>query len=484
MLFNSLKFALFLPAVFTLFWLCPQRFRWCVLLLSSYYFYMSWNVEYVILIAFVTIISYSMAILIHRTEKMVYKKIGVATACISCLAVLFVFKYYNFFIECLIDLLQANSVSCNLTSLNILLPVGISFYTFQTLSYVIDVYRGEVDVEYHLGRYATFVSFFPQLVAGPIERSSNLLPQINKQFQFDYKEATYGLKLMTWGFFKKIVIADTLAQYVDSVFNNLQGYSGFAYVVVVCMFSFQIYCDFSGYSDIAIGVARLFNIKLMRNFDAPYFAVSIKEFWSRWHISLSTWFRDYLYIPLGGNRCNKLRHQTNLLITFLVSGLWHGANWTYVLWGALHGIAQVAENILFCTKKRKKNLLEASPVSGVVSLAAVFVFTTVTWVFFRASTLEDAVYVFRHMFDGVQNVGTYINSGRLQLEIYIWEAIDMFVMMTILVLYDFFSLKVDVIEKISGMRSVVRWSVYIAFIVLMLYLHPLNTGGEFIYFQF
>lgn len=333
MIFNSIAFAIFLPIVFILYWILPHRFRWLLLLISSYYFYMSWNIKYVGLIFFTTLISYLCALMIEKTQSIKFKRFYMMTSIIISIGILFLFKYFNFFSESVCNILNTFSIKLHPITLKLLLPVGISFYTFQTLSYVIDVYKGEVKAERHFGQYATFISFFPQLVAGPIERTKNLLPQIKSEHQFCYDKAVYGLRLMAWGFFKKILIADNLAIYVDKIYGNLSQYQGFSLIIATLFFTFQIYCDFSGYSDIAIGTAKLFNIDLMANFKSPYFSASVHEFWSRWHISLSTWFRDYVYIPLGGNRCTKLRHNFNLLITFLISGLWHGANWTYVVWG-------------------------------------------------------------------------------------------------------------------------------------------------------
>lgn len=336
MLFNSWQFGIFLPIVFGLYWALPQKHRWALLFLASYWFYMSWNVKYVVLILFTTIISYFAAILLERfRSRNAIKKLILFLTLLACLGVLFVFKYFNFFSESLAFMAGKIGLQLHPMTLKLLLPVGISFYTFQTLSYVIDVYRGSVRAEKHFGIYATFISFFPQLVAGPIERTSNLLPQIKGEHVFDYDQAMYGARLMLWGFFKKLVIADNLALFADKVFNDVYSYTGFSLLLATFFFTIQIYCDFSGYSDIARGAAKLFGIELMENFKSPYFASSIHEFWSRWHISLSTWFRDYVYIPLGGNRVSKIRHNINLLITFLVSGLWHGANWTFVIWGAV-----------------------------------------------------------------------------------------------------------------------------------------------------
>ena len=331
MLFNSLKFAIFLPIVFTIYWAIPSKFRWILLLFSSYVFYMAWNPKSALLILFSTLVSYSAGILLEKNSKT--KKIIFYLACILCLSVLFFFKYYNFTVGSVAKIGSILGISINTRVIEIILPVGISFYTFQTLSYIIDVYRGSIPAEHHFGKYATFVSFFPQLVAGPIERTQNLLVQIKSEHSFDYYKATYGLKLMAWGFFKKIVIADTISQYVGRVYGSPQNYQGFALLLTAILFTIQLYCDFSGYSDIAVGTAKLLGIELTINFRSPFFSQSIKEFWERWHITLSSWLKDYVYIPLGGKTTSKTRRIFNYIVTFLVSGLWHGANWTYVLWG-------------------------------------------------------------------------------------------------------------------------------------------------------
>lgn len=304
-LFNSFAFAIFLPIVFGVYWLIPDKYRVWLILIASYYFYMSWNFRYIVFIVLTTVISYFSARLLEKEKIKYKKKIILVSACIICLGVLFFFKYFNFFSESLVEILNMFSLKLTPLTLKLVLPVGISFYTFQTLSYVIDVYKGDVQAEHHFICYAAFISFFPQLVAGPIERTSNLLPQIKNKHVFDYSLATYGLKLMAWGYFKKIVIADTVSKMVSTVYDSPQQFKGFPLVLATLFFTIQIYCDFSGYSDIAIGTAKLFGITLTTNFKSPYFSQSIKEFWNRWHISLSIWFRDYVYIPLGGSRVKK-----------------------------------------------------------------------------------------------------------------------------------------------------------------------------------
>lgn len=474
MLFNSLNYAIFLPLVFIIYWLLPNKYRWILLLIASYYFYMSWNAKYVFLIFITTFTSYLCAILIEKKPE--HKKLILTLTLLVCLGILFVFKYFNFFFES-INYLLGNKLHS--VTLNLLLPVGISFYTFQTLSYCIDVYRGNIKAEKHFGYYATFVSFFPQLVAGPIERPDNLLPQLRKEKEFDYNKAVYGLKLMTVGFFKKIVVADNLAYYVDMVYNDLSYYQGFALVLAAFFFTIQIYCDFSGYSDIAKGSAKLLNIDLMDNFKTPYFSTTIKEFWSRWHISLSSWFKDYVYIPLGGNRCSKLRHYFNLLATFLVSGLWHGANITFVIWGGIHGLLQILEDIFHIKKNTKTYSF-----SWFIKVSLIFILMSITWVFFRASNLHDALYIFRHMFDGITNLRSYIVSGLYSFGVKAPYLLTMLAIYLIpLFIIDYINVKYDALTVLNNKPIAIR---YLAYFVLLLMILLLHYVGEvnFIYFQF
>ena len=345
MLFNSNAFYLFLPIVFLVYWLTPRRFRWGVLLVSSYYFYMSADAQYVLLLLLTTAVSYGTALGIQHTESRSKKKFCMGAALLVCLGLLFFFKYFNFLSGTVTALLKSISLPVSEVTLELVLPVGISFYIFQSLGYVIDVYKGKTRACAHFGKYAAFVSFFPLLLAGPIERAEHLLPQLEKEHSFNCDRAIEGAKLIAWGYFKKIAIADVVVSLVDVVYDNVTVYTGLALGVATFFYAFQVYCDFSGYSDIARGVAKLLDIELMTNFKSPYFAASLKEFWSRWHISLSTWFRDYVYIPLGGSRRGEWRTQRNLLITFLVSGLWHGARWTYVICGGLHSLGQIVRPV-------------------------------------------------------------------------------------------------------------------------------------------
>ena len=351
MLFNSIAFLLFFPVVCLVFFLIPAsriRIKNLFLLIASYYFYMNWEPAYALLLLTSTIVTWTAAIGISHFPDKRRKKICLVSSLVLNLSILFLFKYFNFLSSNIETALQACGLGIDIPEFNLLLPVGISFYTFQALGYSIDVYRGTTKAEHDFATYALFVSFFPQLVAGPIERSNNLLPQFKEQHRFDYETLMAGVRMMVWGYFMKLVLADRCGTYVDSIFNNVDMHNGGSYLLASLLFPFQIYGDFAGYSLIAIGVARVMGFRLMENFHRPYFACSVGEFWHRWHISLSTWFKDYVYIPLGGNRVKKSRQYFNLMVTFIVSGIWHGANWTFLCWGTLHGLLLCIEEICRC----------------------------------------------------------------------------------------------------------------------------------------
>ena len=475
MLFNSLAYMCFLPIVFVLYWAVPHRYRSYLLLFASYYFYMSWNAGYLILIIFTTLLSYFTALLIERTDQVRTRKLIASASVLCCLLILFFFKYFNFMADTLSRLLSLFSITLHPITLNLLLPVGISFYTFQTLSYVIDVYRGRIKAERNIIVYATFVSFFPQLVAGPIERSTDLLPQIRAEHRFNEQKAIDGLKLMLCGYYKKLLLADSLSVYVDTVYDNLSAYKGFDLLLVIFFFTIQIYCDFSGYSDIAIGTARLLDIDLMTNFRSPYFAASIKEFWSRWHISLSTWFRDYLYIPLGGNRCGRARHYFNLLFTFLVSGLWHGASLTFIFWGAVHGLAQILETMLGSRLER----IRKNPAGAWLCRIAVFAFCNFTWVLFRAQTGADALYVFRHAFDGIMNLKPFLISTLMTKD----TLILLLSYVLILAVHDYMDLRREKTDKVVQNKALL-WAGYVLLGLIILFGAQKGVAAEFVYFQF
>ena len=401
MLFNSLRFIVFFPAVVMLYFALPHRVRWMLLLAASYYFYMCWKAEYILLIVASTLVDYAAGLLMGRSKAPGARKLLLAMSLASNLGLLFAFKYFNFFSDSTRALLQQFNIFYDAPTFHLLLPVGISFYTFQTLSYSIDVYRGNKAPERHLGIFAVYVAFFPQLVAGPIERSERLLPQFLERHQLDWARVGDGLSLMLWGFFKKIVIADRLAVYVNEVFNHPGAYEGAPVWLAAYFFSFQIYCDFSGYSDIAIGSARVMGFDLMDNFRRPYFARNIADFWQRWHISLSTWFRDYVYIPLGGSRVSVPRWTINVLVVFVVSGLWHGAAWTFVIWGALHGFYYMASRWTAGLRERFNRTvgLNALPaVQGALRIFITFNLVTLAYIFFRANSLSDAMTIIGALF--------------------------------------------------------------------------------------
>jgi D-alanyl-lipoteichoic acid acyltransferase DltB (MBOAT superfamily) len=402
MLFNSLEFAFFFPLVVGIYFLLPQRHRVLWLLVSSCVFYMAFIPVY-ILILFVTIlIDYFAGIYLERIPGKARTWLLWMSIFSTC-GVLFVFKYFGFFTSSFVGFAGLLGWHLPLPAVKIILPIGLSFHTFQSLSYVVEVYRGRQKAEPHFITYATYVMFFPQLVAGPIERPQHLLHQFWEHHAFDYERVTSGLKRMAWGFFKKLVVADRLALYVNDVYAAPRNFNGLQLTVATVFFAYQIYCDFSGYSDIAIGTARVLGFRLMENFDTPYYSQSISEFWHRWHISLSTWFRDYLYIPLGGSRVNMPRWIINILITFGVSGLWHGANWTYVVWGLLNGVyllvgttTEGVRNRLFALVGMTKDTLSRR----VIRVAVTFGLTLIAWVIFRARTLGDAWYIFAHSYRG------------------------------------------------------------------------------------
>lgn len=420
MVFNSIEFLVFLPVVFAIYWLLKGRLKWqnAFVVVASYFFYGWWDWRFLILIAFTSACSYTSGLLIDRVrnnnldEKKDYNENGqrhapcerlakriTAVNIVVNLLILGVFKYYNFFVESFVSLFP--TLSADHLLLNIILPVGISFYTFQALSYSIDVYRRKLEPTRDAIAFFAYVSFFPQLVAGPIERATNLLPQFEKNRSFDYASAVDGCRQMLWGFFKKMVIADRCAVFVDNVWNDYANQNGSTLALAAICFTFQIYGDFSGYSDIAIGTAKLFGIRLKRNFNVPYFSRDIAEFWRRWHISLTTWFRDYLYIPLGGSRVSKVKVVRNTFIIFLVSGLWHGANWTFVVWGAYHALLFLPL-ILLGKNRRYTNIVAEGKVlpslREALQMLLTFVLAIIGWIIFRADNIHQALDYFEHLF--------------------------------------------------------------------------------------
>ena len=481
MLFNSVSFGIFIIIVFLLYYLVPHKYRWCFLLIASYAFYMNLHIGYGILLLATTVLTYLLALNLERADTAKSKKKCLAGGILPLIFVLLFYKTASPIIDRLNLLIDAGRLSMQPITVRILLPAGISFYFFQSMGYLIDVYRGKIKAERHFGYYALFVSFFPQLLAGPIGRADSLLPQYKRERPFDYRNVTYGLKLMAWGYFKKLVIADVFAGVVNKVYDRADIYVGLVFIVVTVMFAIEVYCDFSGYSDIAIGCAKLFGIDLMTNFKSPYFSFSVKEFWSRWHISLSTWFRDYVYIPLGGNRVPKWRHLLNLLITFLVSGFWHGSSLTYIVWGGTHGLLQSIETLIY-PKTRKG--VPVSRRKHFWQLPVTFILLCFTWIFFRANSMQDAIWIISRLFWDIERPLNYLQTCIICLGVSRTAAVGMFLSVALLTAYDFTSLKCDVINVLSRQKFFIRWPVYVLLLVVIILFSPKGVATEFIYFQF
>lgn len=452
MLFNSFTFLLFFPITTLLYYLIPHKLRWGYLLIVSYGFYMNWNPSYALLLIGITLVSYIVGISVEKNRKKGIISIGI----IVSLLPLIVFKYMNFINDSVFSFLDYLGIRMQIPDFKLLLPVGISFFTFKAISYMIDVYKGKILPEKNLGIYALYISFFVDLAAGPIDRADKLIPQFREHRRFLPENIVKGLKLILWGYFMKVVVADRITLYVDPIFNNLDNHSGISVLLAAALFSLQIYCDFGGYSYIAIGCGKAMGFNLMTNFERPYMANSVSEFWRRWHISLSTWFRDYVYIPLGGNRCSISRNRLNLLITFTVSGLWHGANWTFVVWGFLNGLFQIIDKKL-----------------RVKSVILTFILMTIAWTFFRANTIDDAIQALGMMF---------IPSGELYLP---QMSLLLYIVMGITIL-----LFCDIIWERKGRHPllenryiIVRFVSYIMLTVMILAFGVFD-GGQFIYFQF
>ena len=477
MSFNSIEFLIFFAVVTYTYFILNHRYRWLFLLAASYYFYMSWNVEYVVLILATTVSSYIFALLMGAARSTGKKKTFLILTIVSNLGILFVFKYFNFFNTNLKLLCTQMNISYSIPSLDFLLPVGISFYTFQTLSYSIDVYRGNKLPERHFGIFALYVAFFPQLVAGPIERSTHLLPQFFKKNHFDYDRIKDGLLLMAWGFFKKIVIADRLAVIVNQIYNHPYNYQGIPLIAATYFFTFQIYCDFSGYSDIAIGAARVLGYDIIKNFNRPYISQSVAEFWRRWHISLSTWFRDYVYIPLGGNRVSRWRWYYNIIVVFVVSGLWHGAQWTFVLWGLIHGLCLLLGAV---TKKYRDNVMKilhihrSSPFLGAFRIFITFHIAVIAWIFFRANDINAALYIIKNLIPDGNSLALRINAHEFYMSI---------LFIGVLLATEMINQKIDIISFIKRQKAAFRWGFYYLFMMCLLILARYGEQ-QFIYFQF
>lgn len=515
MLFNSLTFLIFFILIVPTYFLMPYKFRWIHLLISSYIFYMFWNPTFILLIIFSTASDYILSWKIYNSTEQKQKKLYLLTSLTINFSLLFLFKYSVFINESFmflyvnitslvfeltgntkeVALEMANNLLSNypLREYSIILPMGISFYTFQVVAYVVDVYRGIVTPIRHYGIFSLYITFFPQLVAGPIERSKNLIPQFYKKHTFDKERALYGLKIMMYGFFKKIVIADRLSVGVNTIYGSPELYSGLYLILASIMFAIQLYCDFSGYSDIAVGTAKVLGFELSKNFKNPFLSKSIKELWQRWHISLNSWFTDYVYIPLGGNRTTKLKHMRNLFLTFLVSGLWHGANWTYLIWGGLNGIFIIIETYLTTyTSLISKKLIFNNKLFNIsfnfildtLKILLTFLMFTFSLIFFRATSISDSIYILSNLFTDISISKQYLYEVITSLGLNLVEILTLVLSIGFLFLCELFSGKRQVYNQIEKMKYPYRLAFYVVISTFILTTGVFYATGEFIYFQF
>ncbi len=483
MLFNSFAFFAFLPIVFFLHWSLfskKEQFQNLFLLVASYFFYGLWDWRFLFLIIASTVVDFYIGKQIYKNNSNSKRKLLLWVSIIFNIGILFFFKYYNFFINSWIDLFQLFGLELkNTWTLKVILPVGISFYTFQTLSYSLDVYHKKITPTTHFISFATFVSFFPQLVAGPIEKAANLLPQITKKRTFNYSKCTEGLKLILWGLFKKVAIADAIAPMVDDIFQNYAGHSASTLLLGAFLFSFQIYGDFSGYSDIAIGTAKLFGIELVSNFKFPYLSRNISEFWQRWHISLSNWFKEYVYFPLGGSKQGQLKSIRNISIVFLVSGFWHGANWTFIIWGSIHALLYIP---LFFTQNNRKysNTIVAQKtlfpsVKEIINIITTFSLVTLSWVFFRAQSITEAFGYFKQILTNFSFEIYHHPSG--------YRMIDYYLILVLFIIYEFIIRKNER-APFNFSSKIIRFVLYTLIIFCLVLFFDDQIDRSFIYFQF
>lgn len=491
MLFNSLEFLIFLPIVFILFWVFPKKYKWIVLLAASYVFYMWWNWKLVFLILFTTVISYVSGLLFKKFEdKIPIKRTILIVGLVLCFGVLLFFKYFSFLADVYFDIVAIFNGKTIHGYFDIMLPVGISFYTFQTASYVIDTYKGKIDSEKHFGYYALFVTFFPQLVAGPIERPENLIPQLKAEKHIKDIDYSGALRIMLIGFFKKIAVADMIGIAINNVYNDVSAANGFAVTIASLLFAVQIFCDFSGYTDIAIGCAKLFGVNLTENFNHPYSATSIKDFWNRWHITLSKWLRDYIYFPLGGNRCSKIKWIFNILVVFFISGLWHGANYTFIIWGLLHGAMQIIGVLTLKYRNMLWTRIKVNPEGRFVFALRVigtFLLVDFCWIFFRANSIADASIAITKIFSDWQFNLEYFNAGIETLGLswkYVAYVIPCIVVLPFLEKLKYIQIDTSKIFNYFSVRYVSYFVLTMCVVCTWIYLQQSNIGSSFIYFQF
>ena len=507
MLFNSLSFAVFMTAVFLIYWNIPAGYRYLVVLAANCYFYLGFGVRNFILLCIVCVATYLGAIFMEKCHGNL-KKLCFGLPFAVSLGLLLVFKYFNFAGQVLSDTLGIFGIGFTPAVLKLAAPIGISFYTFKVISYMVEVYRGKLPAQRNFAKYAVYVGFFPQIASGPIERPAPFFEKLESLgtevkggfFRFDgfsYEKASNALKLMGVGFFKKMIVADLLSGYVTKVFSNVTAYDGFALMTAAVLFSIQIYCDFAGYSDIANGAAQLLGFNGARNFEYPYFSASVKEFWGRWHISLSTWFRDYIYIPLGGSRVGSFRYTINIMITFMVSGLWHGASLTFIVWGALHGAVQVLETFAHNAWARlrgrdpKDKAYRKKGAARIVSIVLVFIFATVAWVFFEADSVSDALYVLTNMWHGLASPVAYIKGGLQSIGINSGMMLHLIIVIGMLFVYDLTAYIASqkgstIFAWFNRLPKVVRWLVYILVVDLMViwFMQYGADSSSFVYFEF
>lgn len=484
--FNSIIFLIYLPLVILIYWILPHKARWAFLLLASYFFYAYHNVFLIFLILGTTLVSFFAALGIQNSQKKGLKVFLLVLSLVLILGALFVFKYLDFAITSVVSLVNLFGGNASYSVLNLILPVGISFYTFQTLSYVIDVYRGKFEAETHIGYYALFVSFFPQLVAGPIERPNNLIPQLKAIKKIDSECFSYGFQYLISGFVKKIVIADFLGVFVASIYGNIADASGASLLIATMFFAIQIYGDFAGYSDIAIGAAHLLGIHLTRNFDHPYLSKSVREFYRRWHITLNSWLTDYIYIPMGGSRCSRPRHLFNIMVVFLVSGFWHGASWNYVIWGLLNGGLICLEILLEKPLERFRNKTEIrKKVVNFISVPFTFIIICCTWIFFRASDIQSAGLVYARIFT------SFISGNGLEYFTSVTTVLRVVLTLAIFVFIPYLprlELKPDEEGNYNTKQIFSTLTLYVSLILMIgfCWMNQLASNGEsgFIYFQF
>lgn len=515
-------------AVFLIYWGIPHKFRWVLLLIANGFFYTCFDVKYLFVLLFIIIVSYFAGIYIQNGGVLNNSKAGsdnnkgenksnggnknknkgilngsflFVLSVLLIVAPLLVFKYLNFTIYSVQKVLSLISIPVDSYTLKLMMPIGISFYTFEAISYIADIKAGKIGAERNFLKYALFISFFPNITSGPIERAGSFIPQIDREKEFDYEKAVYGLRLLLLGMLKKYVCADIMVKYINNVFDHVISFSGTVFLIAIFMYTFQIYFDFSGYTDMARAVAMLLGFDLRENFRCPYFATSIKDFWGRWHISLSTWLRDYIYIPLGGNRKGRLRKNINLLITFFVSGLWHGASFTFIVWGMIHGVVQVIEGFIYKDDKRNskrgvlnneknmetkaigtKNKMAAVKYYGVYGIRILVTFCIVAfaWMFFRTNSLAECVYIIKNMFSGGSILGAFQSMGMTKFSI-----VKVMLSILLVMILDYISLKRDILAEMSKWPVLLRWALYVctSVLVIVVMVHE-GTNASFIYFSF